>query len=292
MRDLQNMILTAPDGYPTSLWTPKVAKMLSEYKQLQLTQKMKMAIEDYGTYRSLTGSSSSTRRIFDSIPISHTRPEKRSNTQLLIEILPEIELSRYRVRGLAHYTEHDLAKLPVLACFKDALLALNLVPDVAECLGFLVRVCHLLKPDDNRSDVSYSDPDIPFSIWLSIPPFRVANDSLRVAESLLHESMHLQLTLIEEELPLVSSHEQAFFSPWKRMYRPSHGLLHSVYVFRVIDKFYEQLLSISRHSADDTRYMVSRRKRIAEEISQSRMIIGYSDFTDIGKEFLRKLLRD
>ena len=250
-----------------------------------------MAIEDYGTYRSMTGSSSSVRKIFKSIPIGHTGCDRAIYMRLLIEFLPEIERRRYHVGGLTYYTENDLARSPALECFRDALLTLHLVPDVAECLGFLVRVCHLLKPDDSCSDISFSDPDIPFSIWLSIPTFRVANDGLRVAESILHESMHLQLTLIEEVLPLVSSHEQSFFSPWKGMYRPSHGLLHAVYVFRVIDKFYEQLLSMPPRSADDTRYMVSRRKRIAEEILQSRMIIRYSDFTDIGKEFLKKLLR-
>lgn len=290
MRDLQSVVKTALDRYPASPWIPKVARLLAEYRQLQLLHRVGIEIEDYGTYRLLTGSRSSTRRVFESVPIGCTKHNSAGNRVVLIEILPDSEQRKYRLRGLSHYSEYDLARSPILECFRDALLVLNLIPDVAESLSFLVKVCHLLKPDDARSDISYSDPDIPFSIWLSIPSFRVANDSLRMAESILHESMHLQLTLIEEVLPLVNSHEQTFFSPWKGAYRPSYGLLHSVYVFQAIDKFYEQLLSTSTRSVDDTRYMIRRRKRIGREISQCRAVIRYSDFTDIGRILVQRLL--
>ena len=290
MRDIQTQVLSVVNKYPGCLWTPSLAKLLAEHKQLGLLQQIGMAIGDYGTHRLLVGSSSSSRRVFASVPISPTENDGQSKQVLSIEILPKDDREKYRKRGLTFFSEHELACSKVLECFRDAVEIINLIPQLGETIGFLARICHMLKSDDDGSDISYSDPLVPFSIWVSVPRGRVANDSLRVSESILHESMHLQLTLIEGVLPLIHSREQTFFSPWKKAWRPSLGILHSLYVFRAIDQFFERLLSLSIWSPEDIRHMERRRMQIGQQISQFEGILESSDFTDVGRNLVTRLL--
>jgi hypothetical protein len=49
--------------------------------------------------------------------------------------------------------------------------------------------------------IRYSSPAIPFSIFVSVPPADERNVVARLAEAIIHEAMHLQLTLIEAIVP-------------------------------------------------------------------------------------------
>jgi len=68
------------------------------------------------------------------------------------------------------------------------------------------------------------------------------NDVLRVAEAILHEAMHLQLTLIEQCVPMIIETDKSYFSPWKNEQRHPRGVLHAIYVFCVIKQFFELLI--------------------------------------------------
>lgn len=46
-------------------------------------------------------------------------------------------------------------------------------------------------------DVSHSTPVLPLSIFVSVPGADERHAELRLAESIIHEAMHLQLTFIE-----------------------------------------------------------------------------------------------
>jgi HEXXH motif-containing protein len=56
----------------------------------------------------------------------------------------------------------------------------------------------------------------------------------RLAEALLHEAGHLQLSLVERFVPLVTEGSTTFYSPWRRKQRPLRGVLHGLYVFGLI----------------------------------------------------------
>ena len=170
---------------------------------------------------------------------------------------------RYQEIGLTFYTPDAIANTPVLDCLQEAIDTLGDSPDATPYGCQLVRVCHLIKLADDDYDMSYSDPQVPFSIFVSVPQKRRPNDPLRVAESIVHEAMHLQLTLIEQVDPSRASVRGGYFSPWKGAYRSPQGVLHALYVFRVIDQCLEQLLALSRWSLNSTDYMHNRRREIA-----------------------------
>ena len=89
------------------------------------------------------------------------------------------------------------------------------VPGVATAVGAVLSVLHVIRPDGPEYDVSYSDPLLPFSIFVGIDANHEAHFDLRLAESILHECMHLQMTLIEEAMPMVSAGEELYHSPWQ-----------------------------------------------------------------------------
>jgi hypothetical protein len=79
---------------------------------------------------------------------------------------------------------------------------LTCVDGLGDSLGCLVRSIHALRAPRNH-DVSHSTPALPFSVFVSVPGADEKDATLRLAESLVHEAMHLQLTLIERTGALV-----------------------------------------------------------------------------------------
>jgi hypothetical protein len=129
----------------------------------------------------------------------------------------------------------------VLEQLQDGADALGAVQGLADSVGLLVKVLHPLSGPIGY-DISHSQPDLPFSAFISVPQPSETSKSIRVAESLLHESMHLQLSLIDSIEPLVFSNHLEAYSPWKREARPILGLLHGLYVFAVIHQFLGTLM--------------------------------------------------
>ncbi len=117
------------------------------------------------------------------------------------------------------------------------------IPSLAKSISSVVKAIHPLQALRDH-DVSHSTPELPFSIFVSIPANDERDVSLRVAESLIHESMHLQLTLIDLNAPLVADDRANGYSPWKEEVRPVTGLLHGLYVFAVIHQAFEVLASV------------------------------------------------
>lgn len=118
------------------------------------------------------------------------------------------------------------------------------IPSMAESIGAVVKAIHPIQSLRDH-DVSHSTPELPFSIFVSIPEKDERDAVLRVAESLIHESMHLQLTLIDSIESLVVDDRASGYSPWKEEFRPVTGLLHGLYVFAVIHQALGILTDVS-----------------------------------------------
>lgn len=125
-----------------------------------------------------------------------------------------------------------------------------LVPTVE----LLVRSIHIISSRGPGYDCSHSEPTIPFSILVSVP-LGERHAALRLAESILHEAMHLQLTLIEEDTDLVTSQVEESYSPWQQQLRPAQGLLHGLYVFAAIDDWLAAQQALPNLSVDDRTYV-------------------------------------
>lgn len=151
------------------------------------------------------------------------------------------------------YQEHDLTSIPhgsittlsALTKLEMAFTTLSYAPEACTDAALLVRRIQLLHTEDDEIDVSYSHPEIPFTIFVSLCRDNSGVADLRLAESILHEAMHLKLTLIEQHLPLiVPATTSTFFSPWREEQRPVRGVLHAIFVFKAVYDFYERLKTV------------------------------------------------
>lgn len=175
------------------------------------------------------------------------------------------------------------------ALLDDAWACLARVPDAERVVSGLVRSVHVLEPAGPGYDTSHSDPDLPCSIFLSLPTGE-PQAALRAAESILHEAMHLQLTLIEAQAPVVLPSGATLYSPWQQRRRPVSGLVHGLYVFAAINAYLAELLSQGGLPDDTAAFARKRRSEIHDEIGQARDVVGHDDLTPFGLQFISGLI--
>ncbi len=157
----------------------------------------------------------------------------------------------------------------------NAIELIEKVESLAESIGVLVKSAHLLEVQEPGYDVSFSDPSLPFSIFFNISEGKF--EAARIAEAIIHEAMHLQLSLIEISFDLYINSEANFYSPWKNSMRPVSGVLHGLYVFRVILQWLELISDVSSEVGE---YSDKRAEEIRGEICKI-------DFSGV-EEFLTK----
>ncbi|HXB67813.1 MAG TPA: HEXXH motif-containing putative peptide modification protein [Candidatus Acidoferrales bacterium] len=153
----------------------------------------------------------------------------------------------------------------------------------------LVWRCHIVLAETKDCDVSFSDPAVPFSIFVSAPPEGADSSILRVAESVIHETMHLQLTLFESLVPLVDIASLfSMYSPWKQENRPAQGVLHGLYVFSVLRWMWLRKSQTTGNRID--RDFASRRvAEIDEQVSAVRSLEKSPALTEAGRRLLDQL---
>ncbi|MFK0690925.1 aKG-HExxH-type peptide beta-hydroxylase [Mesorhizobium sp. IMUNJ 23033] len=234
----------------------------------------------YGTTRWLTADPVAERLVMHGFAIGAE--------YALVEALPTNVRSRYEALDLSFRS--DSPTVDECSLFTEALAWLDRQPDLLETMALLVRSVHFLVSPGVGYDVSHSDPEVPFSIFVSLPTSE-NNAGLRLAESVLHEAMHLQLTLIEHAVPLIQDAEAKGFSPWQQKYRPVRGLMHGLYVFRVIDEWLSAVAGSERDFGQG-RYVAKRRSEIAEEIAMVSDLGSSSALTEQGGHFVRWLVGD
>ncbi|MDT3399614.1 HEXXH motif-containing putative peptide modification protein [Streptomyces sp. B1866] len=201
------------------LWFPGLtAELVAEF--ISRNQVEPSLVEQYGTSRWLAG---------------NARPPVPDGGDIRVgPHVAKIEyLSRETAAGFEGLHFADSRDPQIRGRIQAAADVLTHVPNMTESIGSVVKAIHPLQaPRDH--DVSHSTPELPFSIFVSIPEKDERDASLRVAESIIHESMHLQLTLVDSIEPLAVDDRASGYSPWKDEVRPVTGLLHGLYVFAVI----------------------------------------------------------
>jgi hypothetical protein len=210
---------------------------------------------------------------------------------IFLELPSESLYSFYNDHGLKPLTFEIEGIEKLLKKLGNALDFINLVPTLKEDITLLVRTIQLLKSDYPENDVSYSHPEIPFSIFLSLSEEETTIGYLRIAESIIHEAMHLKLTLIEKKLPLIESETRdTFFSPWRDEMRPVRGVLHGLFVFRVINEFYRTLNDCALGDPE-LQFLTGRINAIRSNIEQINRFETSNGLNKCGKAFVSKLLQ-
>jgi len=285
MSDLADQIAASLDALSSEPWFPQLTENLTFHELSRLYRNMGITPEVYGTARVLYRDASRPRVVVSNVKLSHVS----GLTAILIESFRQPEQLNLETK-VDFYSDDELKSGTVLACIEEALAVIDYVPTLKKTVETLVRCLHVVRPPDNDHDVSFSEPNLPFSVFVSVPEKRISNDVLRVAEAIVHEAMHLQLSLIERHVPLVLSAAAKYYSPWRRAYRNTQGILHGIYVFVAIRRFLEELLSISELPAGWKAHCDDRSLQIDGQLSEAADLEASLDLTSLGAIFLNRLM--
>ena len=246
---------------PFPLWENELTTALVENKWNELNQKGLSNRDLYSTAFAITFEN---RMPVVKLPIS----KSTENETVFLEF-PQLDLSDfYEEHGLVLCNEEELIASNALEKLKAAMAIFESIPDLHACISKLVRSIQVLKQDDPEIDTSYSHPKIPFSIFVSVCHDNSPLSALRLAESIMHEAMHLKLTLLENVIPLIEADSKAtFYSPWRDEDRPIRGVLHGLFVFRGIGDFYKALGHFS-NSDINPGFLKNRIDQINQEIKK------------------------
>lgn len=268
------------------LWLPQLTADLT-LSGLQRLAEVGITAENYGTLRVILKSNNAGRLIFDNLLATDEKNE--TVNKFPIEILPPETRRKYTAEGVEFYSAKELADNDeILICLREARRIIESFPSLFWTVCCLVKAIHMLKPEVDDYDISFSEPHIPFSIFLSAPRKYGQINALRIAEAVVHEAMHLNLTLIESLVPLVKVSTKKIYSPWKAENRPIGGLLHALYVFRVVEQFLRRLNNQTL-PAVVKKYINERIININREITEVEDFSGSAALTETGSALTKRL---
>ena len=288
MDDLVVRIKTSIENGNGDPWFPELTTDLVARAWDCLHSDIGLAPNNYGTARILRRSISAPRDIIASLKGSSSSDVP----PISIEAVQQEWADSYRKAGISFYLSDEILERTILGCVEEALGIINQVPSLMGTVDALVRSLHVIKPDDPNHDVSFSEPDIPFSIFVSVPEERIANDALRVAEAIVHEAMHLQLTLIECVGCLVNSADGKYFSPWRRERRRAGSILHGLYVFYVIHHFLGRLSAVGSCPQNWLRHVRLRQREIGLQLDEIRSFQDCAELSAVGSILVRRCVED
>ncbi len=86
--------------------------------------------------------------------------------------------------------------------------------------------------------VSFSDNTVPGALFVSVVQDAGFIDPYDLADSLIHEHRHQKLYLLERVSSMVEATDVSVVSPWREDLRPPSGLLHAVFVFVELRRYW------------------------------------------------------
>ena len=198
----------------------------------------------------------------------------------------------YEGHGLVPLTEEELISQEAVLKLKCGLKIIQLVPDCFGSVNKLISCIQVIASNGPEYDASYSHPDIPFSVFVSICEGMSFEQSIRVAEGILHEAMHLKLTLIQRYIKFVYPHtEDTYYSPWRGSSRPLMGVLHGIFVFRAIRDFFVLLIQNYTLPNQCIEHLSHRITDIQDEFNAVKDFPQCQGLTQAGRTLAQRLLQ-
>lgn len=259
---------------PLPLWENNITQLLVEHKSVELAKQSQIIPNPY----TIAGCIIKNKSVSEvSLSLSGT------NHHIKI-VLPSDDLKEfYKQHGIEPVSITTIESTNAIAKIVTALDILKQIEPIHDFILKIVKSVQLIKAEYTDTDISYSHPDIPFSVFFSVCDEVSGISDLRVAESILHEAMHLKLTLIEEIVPLIVPNAKGlYFSPWRDEPRPARGVLHGLFVFRALFDFLTAIYNTKIFPNEVKDYIQLRIKEVTEDISQLQKFAGCPDLTKNG----------
>lgn len=254
-------------------WPPSFPGRLSAILARQVLDPKGLALRRYSTADFLTGSLATP----SSAEIAPTWAER-------VEFLSPQVSARFEGVGLRFALPPETALLEATDVFRCVTPLFEYDRGLQASVEALVKAIHIIESKEPDYDCSFSDPEIPFSIFISIPGATARNRELRVFEAIVHECMHLQLTAFELQVPIVrrDGGDARSYSPWKKSLRKIQGILHGMYVFHAVAYAYSILIESGALAPSDMTFARRRLREISGELNEVRGIETSSDLSAAG----------
>lgn len=285
------MSATCPmDGlllHPTQ-WTAGLPEALRQVGVAELLNPCGLAFESYGTARMMARSADEVRQAIGAV----RPPRGETGGEVLLERSPPWARAELEAAGVSMRDAGCSMVSASIDALKQARRFVHAVwPELSSSIQCLVRCVHLIEAPSPELDCSYSRPDLPFSVFLSVPDHRVRARIERLTEALVHETMHLQLSLVERLIPLIEPAHAgiAVFSPWRGGERSVRGALHALYVFVVVQRLW-RCADRRPPSGLDRRFARARVRAIRDEVREARHLAASPGLSREGRQLARNLL--
>ena len=206
-----------------------------------------------------------------------------------VELLSDKLTERWQQTGLRFAACGDLTDMNFQQVLERSLGLIRRVDPIFGTVSGMCRSLHVLRASGWGFDCSYSDPFLPFSIFVSCPMSTEVHRAERLAENIVHEALHLQLSLVERIEPLIVECQGAsdVYSPWKDERRPVQGVLHGVYVYGNLSYFWN---CIGAQFSVYSSFAEARVEEIDNELHSLKGLANHPSLTWIGRSILTSLL--
>ena len=269
------------------LWFPQLVGPIGRVAWNRLSRQIGLTSKSYSTTRLVLRDPKAKHHI-----VRYCGPKSGQGRDCMPGLIPVEVLTADVMQKI---TDHDVRLLQphllqgsVAAGLDAAFSLLELVPTIGATIHELVKALHVIDSCDDDTDVSFSDPALPFSVFVSVPRRKSVTASWRIAEAILHESMHLHLTLVGQVLPLLHTQRNVYYSPWRREQRSAEGILQALYVFGVIRSFFTVLPTLRSSAANN--HVASRTKEIESQMRLAQAFRGCDELTADGEALVARLL--
>jgi HEXXH motif-containing protein len=173
------------------------------------------------------------------------------------------------------------------AALNRAWVLIGRAPSLQDVVRAVVTGVVRLQSDDDAVDISYSEPRWAGSVFVSFPPPSPVGH-LRLAESIIHEAMHINLsnTGMDDALPRP---ELLLYSPWRDVLRPASGVLHGAYVFTCLLRFYALAAVEGSMLPEQVEHITRRQTEILSELARVPWSQLSSAIGDAGRRLCRSM---
>lgn len=116
--------------------------------------------------------------------------------------------------------------------------------------SFLTNIIHLKKNNSLKQNESltFTSKNIYSTIFLS------GNHPILLAESIVHETTHCYLNILEKKFKLYKNFNKKIRTPLRKDLRPVDGFFHQLIVLNNLSFFYKKLLSLKYNNYLDKNY--------------------------------------
>lgn len=162
-------------------------------------------------------------------------------------------------------------------------------PKLAEEMRKACRAIQFIRDPlaDPQKIVSFSDNSVPGALYVSIVQGDAFIDPYDLADSLIHEHRHQKLYLLERQSPMVEATSALVPSPWREELRPPTGLLHAVFVFVELRRFW---LYVKDSGPERTRNRaINQIEDTNKHLKEALITLKNCPLTEAGQELVKAL---